>query len=100
MRKLKFIKSADGSRIVRLRSIKAVRLVEHNGNGFKASKVVATLKGGADPITLAAYTALDGTTEAENMPSTARADMDRLLSLLNGARLRRGEEWPSSAKGE
>lgn len=95
MRKLKFIKSADGSRIVRLRSIKAVRLKTHAGNGFVASKIVAQLRGGGEDVTLAAYTALDGTTEAENLPSRAQADMSRLLSILNGARLRRGEKWPS-----
>lgn len=95
MRRLKFIKSADGERIIRLRSIQSARLISHAANGFLAARIVATLKGGADPVTLAAYTAIDGSPEAENLPSVARADMERLLVLLNGGRLRKGEEWPS-----
>lgn len=95
MKRLKFIPSADGTRLIRLRSIKAVRLKTHAGNGFVASKIVAQLRGGGEDVTLSAYTAFDGTPEAESLPSRAQADMSRLLALLNGGRLAKGEEWPS-----
>ena len=98
MKRIKFIKSADGTRIIRLRSIRSVRLIEHAGNGFKAARIVANLKGGADPVTLAAYTAVAPSPEAENLPTRAQADMGRLLHLLNGGRLHRGEEWPSTTE--
>ena len=97
--KLKFIKSADGKRLIRLRSIQSVRLDTTSGNGFSAARITANLKGGADPITLAAYTALADTPEAINLPLRAKADMDRLLTLLNGGRLRKGEKWPSVEGG-
>lgn len=93
--RVKFIKSADGERIIRLRAIQSVRLLSHAANGFCAARIVATLKGGADPVTLAAYTAITGSQEAQNLPLEARADMGRLLHLLNGGRLAKGEEWPS-----
>ena len=95
MKRIRYIKSADGTRIVRVRSIQSVRCETHDGNGFKAARIVANLKGGADPVTVAAYTAIEGSPEAENLPSRAQADMSRLLALLNGGRLRKGEEWPS-----
>ena len=95
MKQVKYLRSADGERIVRLRSIQSVRLISNAANGFIAARIVATLKGGADPVTLAAYTAIADTAEAKNLPTTARADMDRLLRLLNGGRLQKGEEWPS-----
>ena len=95
MKRLKFIRSADGTRIIRLRSIQSVRLVTNAANGFIAARIVATLKGGADPVTLAAYTAVAPSPEAENLPSRAQVDMGRLLALLNGGRLQKGEEWPS-----
>lgn len=90
----KFLKSADGCRLVRLRQVKSVRLDTTSGNGFVAAKIVATLKGGADPVTLAAYTALADSPEARNLSLQARADMERLLHLLNGGRLSKGEKWP------
>ena len=92
--KMKFLKSADGCRLVRLRQVQSVRLDTTSGNGFVAARIIANLKGGADPVTLAAYTALANTPEARNLPIQARADMDRLLALLNGGRLSRGEKWP------
>lgn len=92
--RLKFLKSADGCRLVRLRSIQSVRLDTTSGNGFVAARITANLKGGADPVTLAAYTAIADTPEARNLPLQARADMERLLHLLNGGRLSRGEKWP------
>jgi len=95
MKRLKFIKSADGERIIRLRSIQSVRLVSNAANGFVAARIVANLKGGADPVTLSAYTAMDGSPEAQNLPSRAQADMSRLLALLNGGRLQKGESWPT-----
>lgn len=95
MKKIQFIKSADGERIIRLRTIQSVRLISHAANGFLAARIVATLRGGADPVTLAAYTAIAPSPEAEKLPSVARADMDRLAHLLNGGRLQKGEEWPS-----
>ena len=98
MRRIKFIISTDGERIIRLRSIQSVRLISHAANGFKAARIVANLKGGADPVTLAAYTAMDGTPEAENLPSRAQADMGRLLALLNGRRLHRGDSWPKETE--
>lgn len=97
--RLKYIKSADGDRLIRLRSIQSVRLVTTSGNGFVAAKIVANLKGGADPITLAAYTALADSPEARNLPLRAQSDMDRLLALLNGGRLSKGEKWPSAEGG-
>ena len=72
-----------------------MRLVTNAANGFLAAKIVATLRGGADPVTLAAYTAIDGSPEAQNLPLQARADMERLLHLLNGGRLAKGESWPT-----
>ena len=94
MRRVKFIKSADGERIIRLRAIQSVRLISHAANGFVAARIVATLRGGADPVTLAAYTAIDSSPEAVINDVRARAEMDRLLALLNGGRLRKGEVWP------
>ena len=95
MKKIKFLQSADGTRLVKLRSVRSVRLQEHSGNGFVASRIVASLKGDADPVTLAGYAAIEGTPEAANLPIQARADMDKLLHLLNGGRLRKGEQWPA-----
>lgn len=95
MKRLQYLKSADGERIIRLRSIQSVRLISHAANGFVAARIVATLRGGADPVLLAAYTAIADSQEAQNLPLQARADMDRLAHLLNGGRLDKGEEWPS-----
>ena len=95
MKRIKFISSADGTRLVKLRSIRSARLQEHTGNGFVASRITATLKGDADPVTLAAYTAVDPSPEAASLPARAKADMDRLLHLLNGGKLRKGEQWPA-----
>lgn len=98
--KMKFLKTADGCRLVRLRQVQSVRLDTTSGNGFAAARIIASLRGGADPVTLAAYTAIADTPEARNLPIQARADMNRLLSLLNGGRLQKGEKWPSETKGE
>lgn len=92
---IKFLQSADGTRLIRLRSVRSVRLQEHTGNGFVAARIVASLRGGADPVILAAYTAVAGSPDAARLPARAKADMDRLLHLLNGGRLRKGEQWPA-----
>ena len=93
--KIKFISSADGTRIIRVRSIKAARLETTRGNGFLIAKIKAQIRGEGDSVTLAAYTAVDPSPEAENLPSRAQADLDRLCALLNGGRLSTGEFWPS-----
>ena len=98
--RLKFLKSADGTRLIRLRQVQSVRLDTTSGNGFVAARIIANLKGGADPVTLAAYTALADTPEARNLPSMTKADMERLQHLLNGGRLSKGEKWPSEKEGE
>ena len=95
MKLIKFLQSADGTRLIRLRAIRSVRLQEHSGNGFIAYRIVASLKGDADAVTLSAYTAIADTPEAASLPARAKADMDRLLHLLNGGRLRKGEQWPA-----
>ena len=95
----KFLKSADGKRIIRLRAIRSVRLEDGTGNGFWAARIRAKLRGGEE-VTLAGYAACETFPDAPKIHARAAADMERLLALLNGGRLRRGEEWPSSAKGE
>ena len=94
MRKLKFIKSADGKRIIRLRSIGSVRLEDGTGNGFWAGRIKAKLRGGEE-VTLAGYACCETFPDAPKIHARAAADMSRLLALLNGGRLAKGEKWPS-----
>lgn len=94
MKRVKFLKSADGERIIRLRDVISARLIITENNGFTASKVVAVVRGESFPVVLDCEAAVSDTTEGRNLPSRARADMDRLLHLLNGGRLDKGEEWP------
>ena len=97
--RMKYIKSADGSRLVRLRSIRSVRLDQTSGNGFVAARITAQMRNGADPVILAGYAAIRDSTEGRNLPLRAQRDMDRLLSILNGGRLAKGEIWPSAEGG-
>ena len=92
--RLNFIKSADGKRIIRLRAIRSVRLEDGTGNGFWAGRIRAKLRGGEE-VTLAGYATCETFPDSSKIHARARADMDRLLSILNGGRLRKGEEWPS-----
>ena len=91
--KPRFVQSADGTRIVQLRQIRSARLEQAKGNGFLFFEIQARLRGG-DIVPLATWTALEGSPAAENLPSLAQANMDRLCQLLNGCCLRKGEEWP------
>lgn len=98
--RMKFLLSADGTRVARLRDVQSARLAIEDNHGFVAGRIVGNLRGGADPIVLAGYAAIRDTPEARNLPVRARADMTRLLHLLNGGRLSKGESWPSEQKGE
>ena len=93
--KLKFLKSADGERLIRLRDIRSANLQIVDSNGFVAARITAQMRNGADPVILAGYAAIGDSPEGRNLPSRARTDMDRLLHVLNGGRLHKGEEWPA-----
>lgn len=100
MKRLKFIASANGSRIVRLRDIREVYLKCYDSNGFVAAKIVAVMRNNSYPVTLAAYTEIAGSEDALNMLSRAGRNMDRLRFILNGGRLKKGESWKEEEKGE
>ena len=97
--KLKFLKSADGTRLIRLRDIRSANLQIVDSNGFVAARITAQMRNGADPVILAGYAAISDSTEGRNLPLRAQSDMDRLLSILNGGRLQKGEIWPSAEGG-
>ena len=94
MRRIKFLKSADGERIIRLRDVLSVRLEIIDNHGFIAGRIIAKLRGWADDVTIAGYAAVRDTPDAQILPIKARADMERLLHLLNGGRLAKGDIWP------
>lgn len=95
MIRIKFVKSADGERIIRLRDVISARLIITENNGFTAAKVVAVVRGESFPIVLDCEAAISDSPEGRNLPSRARADMDRLAHILNGGRLAKGESWPT-----